>query len=276
MRKTSLVSALTATAFLAGASLAAPSALAQDGMAAPQDMPLPSKQYVIDVGVGALVSPKYEGADKMMVSPLPIISFGRFYLPGLGQVSDGEKTTRGFFVFPSINFLGERKASDSVTLTGTKKIDWALELGLGAGFRYDWFSAFVELRQGMNGHTGQVGQVGADIILNPMERLELAFGPRADFASGKYMSTYLGVTAAEAAAALGNQTPDTNGGGVKYGGLSGRARYPVTHTTALHLQAGWDRYIGDARKSPIVRRGHENQFSVGVGVTYRFAFDLFD
>ncbi|WP_249692065.1 MipA/OmpV family protein [Stappia sp. WLB 29] len=275
MRKNTLVSALTAAALLAGASLAAPAALAQDGMAAPQDMPLPSRQYVIDLGVGALVKPKYEGADKMMVSPLPIISFGRFYLPGLGQVSDGEKTTRGVFFFPSINFVGERKASDSVKLTGTDKVDWALELGLGAGFRYDWFSAFVELRQGINGHSGQVGQVGADVILNPMERLEIAFGPRADFASGDYMGTYFGVTAAEAAASLGNLTAYKASGGFKSVGLSGRASYAVTDQTALHLQAGWDRYIGDARNSPIVRRGNENQFSIGAGVTYRFSFDLF-
>lgn len=276
MRKNTFVSALTAAAILAGASLAAPAALAQDGMAAPQDMPLPSRQYVIDVGVGALVSPRYEGADKMMVSPLPIISVGRFYLPGFGQVSDGEKTTRGVFFFPSFSFVGERKASDSVKLTGTNKIDWALELGLGAGFRYDWFRAFVELRQGINGHTGQVGQVGADVILNPLERLEIAFGPRADFASGDYMSTYFGVTAAEAAASLGNLTAYKASGGFKSIGLSARASYAVTDTTALHLQAGWDRYIGDARKSPIVRRGHENQFTIGAGVTYRFSFDLFD
>lgn len=276
MRKSTFVSALTAAALLAGATLAAVPVRAQDGMSPPEDLPLPRKQYVIDIGVGALVQPKYEGAEKMLVSPLPIISVGRFYLPGLGQVAEGDSTKRGFFMFPSINFVGERKASDSVTLTGTRTVDWALELGVGAGFRYDWFRAFVELRQGINGHTGQVGQIGADVILNPMDRLELSFGPRADFASGEYMDTYFGVTAAEAAASLGNLTAYNPGGGFKSVGLVGRASYAVTDTTALHLQAGWDRYIGDARNSPIVRRGNENQFSIGAGVTYRFAFDLFD
>jgi MipA family protein len=276
MRKSTFVSALTAAALLAGVSLASAPARAQDGMSPPENLPLPSKQYVIDIGVGALVQPKYEGADKMLVSPLPIISVGRFYLPGFGQVAEGGTTKRGFFMFPSINFIGERKASDSVSLTGTRTVDWALELGLGAGFRYDWFRAFVEVRQGINGHNGQVGQIGADIIVNPMERLELSFGPRADFASGRYMDTYFGATAPPPPASLGNLTAYNAGGGFKSVGLVGRASYAVTDTTALHLQAGWDRYIGDARNSPIVRGGNENQFSIGAGVTYRFAFDLFD
>jgi outer membrane protein len=272
MRNFKLLTVLASVATLA---LAAPAG-AQDGLAPPDDLPVPQKQYVIDLGVGALAKPKYEGADKLLVMPMPIISVGRFYLPGFGQVADGETKTRGAFFFPSFNYVGERKASDSASLTGTRTVDWALELGLGAGFRYDWFRAFVELRQGINGHSGQVGQVGADVIFNPMERLQLSIGPRADFASGDYMSTYFGVTAAEAAASGGALTAYNAGGGFKSLGILGRASYAVTDTTALHLQAGWDRFIGDAKNSPIVRGGNEDQFSIGAGVTYRFAFDLFD
>lgn len=270
------IAKLLAASLLSASFLSAGPGLAQDGMSAPDDLPLPQKQYVVDLGVGALVKPKYEGADKMLAYPLPIISVGRFYLPGFGQVAEGGAVKRGVFFFPSFNFIGERKASDSTRLTGTNKIDWALELGVGAGFRYDWFRAFVELRQGINGHTGQVGQIGADVVFNPMERLQLSFGPRADFASGNYMDTYFGVTAAEAAAPGSVLTAYDPSGGFKSLGLVGRASYAVTDTTALHLQAGWDRFIGDAKNSPIVKAGNENQFTVGVGVTYRFAFDLFD
>lgn len=50
----------------------------------------------------------------------------------------------------------------------------------------------------------------------------------------------------------------------------------MTNETSLHLQAGWDRYVGDAAKSPIVKTGDKDRFTIGAGVTYRFSFDLFD
>ena len=77
--KTSLLAVATLLAMGAGAS-------AQDSLTPPDDMPLPKRQYVVDLGIGALAQPKYEGADKLMVTPMPIISFARFYFPGFGQV----------------------------------------------------------------------------------------------------------------------------------------------------------------------------------------------
>ena len=105
------------------------SALAQSGEISSQDA---TKQFVVDLGIGAIVQPRYESADSYLVYPMPIVSVGRFYLPGLGQVVDGRRKS-GVFFFPSFNFIGERKASDSSDLTGTNTVDWALELGLGGG-----------------------------------------------------------------------------------------------------------------------------------------------
>ena len=141
-----------------------------------EDRPLPAKQYVIDLGAGVSYQPRYPGADSYLVTPFPIINFGRFYLPGVGQVADGTVVKRGVDFYPSLNFNGERKASDSADLTGTNGVDWALELGVGAGYRYDWLRGFVEVRQGINGHTGQVAEFGVDVILNPSDRLELVVG----------------------------------------------------------------------------------------------------
>jgi len=249
---------------------------AQDGVSAPEDRPLPAKQFVLDLGGGAIVKPKYPGAEDYLVYPFPIVSVGRFYVPGLGQVVEGDKTKRGFFVYPSFDFYGERKASDSSDLTGTRTVDWAVELGLGAGYRYDWLRGFVELRQGFNGHEGQVAEFGVDFITNPMDRLEVIFGPRASWASNDYMDTYFGVTAAEAAASGGALTAFNADSGFKTVGLVARASYAWTDETTFHLQGGWDHFVGDADNSPIVNAGSGDQFSVGVGVSYRFAFDIFD
>jgi outer membrane scaffolding protein for murein synthesis (MipA/OmpV family) len=249
---------------------------AQDGSSAPEDRPLPARQYVLDLGGGAIVKTKYPGAEDYLVYPFPIVSVGRFYVPGLGQVVEGEQSPRGFFFYPSFDFNGERKASDSSDLTGTRTVDWAVELGLGAGYRYDWLRGFVELRQGFNGHEGQVAEFGIDFISNPMDRLEVIFGPRASWGSDDYMDTYFGVTPAEAAAPGSSLTAFNSDSGFKTVGLVARASYAWTDETTFHLQGGWDRFVGDANNSPIVRAGSEDQFSVGVGISYRFAFDVFD
>jgi outer membrane scaffolding protein for murein synthesis (MipA/OmpV family) len=246
-------------------------ALAQGGSLSAEDA---TRQFVIDLGVGAMVKPRYEASDSYLVYPFPLIQMGRFYVPGLGQVVEGRGRT-GVFFYPSFGFVGERKASDTTDLTGTDKIDWALELGLGGGFRTQHWRAFGEIRQGINGHNGQVGQFGFDGILYPGEKWELSFGPRADFASGSYMDTYFGVTSTEAAASGGRLSEYNPSAGFKSVGLAARVSYDLNDDVRLHLQGGYDRLVGDAADSPIAKVGSENQFNVGLGFTYRFAFDVF-
>ncbi len=233
------------------------------------------RQFEIDLGVGAIVKPRFASSESYLLAPFPIVSVGRFYVPGLGQVVDGRRKS-GLFFYPSFGFVGERSAKDAKDLTGTKDVDWALELGLGAGYRTEYFRVFAELRQGINGHTGQVGQLGFDGIFYPTERLELSVGPRAAFASNEYMDTYFSVSSAEAAASGGKLSAYNAGTGFKSVGLAARASYDWTDKTRLHLQAGYDRLVGDAADSPITAQGSKDQFSVGMGVSYKFSFDLFN
>ncbi len=263
---------LSRAALAAALSAASGAALAESGQISEQDA---TKQFVIDLGVGAIGKPRYEAADSYLIYPFPLISVGRFYLPGLGQVVDGRRRS-GVFFYPSFNFIGERKASDSTDLTGTDTVDWAVEVGLGGGFRTNHFRAYAELRQGFNGHTGQVGQLGVDAIVYPHEKWEVSFGPRADFASEDYMDTYFGVTASEAANSGGRLTAYDPGAGFKSVGLAARASYDWNDDFRLHIQGGYDRLVGDAADSPIADGGSKDQFSLGVGVTYRFAFDVFN
>lgn len=207
--------------------------------------------------------------------PVPIINLERLYVPGFGQVMDGSVKTRGIGIYPSFSFNGERKASDSVALTGTQTIDWAAEIGFGVNYRYDWLMGFAEVRQGFGGHDGQVATLGLDLISQPTDRLELVWGPRVDWGSGDYMETYFGVTPAEAAASGGRLSAYSPSAGVTSVGVAVEANYAYTEKSTLHLNAGWDRFVGDAADSPIVNGGSENQFSIGAGVSYRFDFDLF-
>mgnify|MGYP001817652686 CR=1 FL=1 len=250
-------------------------ALAQDLVSEYQDVQTSQKQYEVKLGVGLQLSNKYPGADKSILVPYPIIVVDRLYVPGFGQVVDGVEKTRGWGVYPSFNFNGERKASDSLDLLGTNTIDWSLEAGLGVRYRYDWLRGYAEFRQGFNGHTGQVGAFGLDIITQPTEELEFVFGPRVDWGTQNYTDTYFGVTAPEAAL---NPllTPFNAGSGLTSAGLQATANYDINEDVTLHFRAGWDRYVGDAAKSPIVKAGSKDQFRIGAGVSYRFNFDVFE
>ena len=57
--------------------------------------------------------------------------------------------------------------------------------------------------------------------------------------------------------------------------MAAGADYEFNEKTTFHLRANWDRYVGDAADSPIIKAGSEDQFSVGIGISYRFNFDVF-
>ncbi|SDR28678.1 MipA/OmpV family protein [Pseudovibrio sp. Tun.PSC04-5.I4] len=254
--------------FLAGLALASVSshALAEDSFT-PDDLTeeQASKRYVVDIGVAGFVNPKYDGSDEYIIYPLPLIAFSRFYLPGFGQVKEGED--QGLFIYPSFGFVGERNPSDSADLAGTTRVPWAGEIGLGGGFSKDWFRAFIEVRHGFNGHRGFVGRAGIDVITEVTDKLTFVFGPRIDAADGSYMDTYFSVGAGTPSG------PYQAEGGFKSFGAVVRASYALNPKVGLHLQGGYDRLIGDAANSPITQS--DNMWSVGLGATYRFAWDMF-
>ena len=227
-------------------------------------------QYDFGLGIGALAKPKYPGADDYIVVPYPIFAAGRLYVPFIGQT---ESKTSGFYFYPSFGVNGERKPSDDKSLKGTKKVPWALDLGVGAGVRQGIFQGYGSIRQGVTGHEGQTGEFGFNLVLPASPRVEVAFGPKATWGSEDYMDTYFGVTGAEAAA--GSLKKYDPSGGIISAGLNLRTTYRWTETTSLHVRANWDRLVGEAADSPIVKAGSKDQWSVGVGISRRFDFNLF-
>ena len=124
-------------------------------------------------------------------------------------------------------------------------------------YRYDWIRGFVEVRQGFNGYSGQVADFGVDFIANPTEDLQLMVGPRASWGSADYMKTYFGVSAKEAAVPGSILEEYDADPGFNRLGVAATASYGITDTTTFHVRAGWDRLVGDAADSPIVKEGSE-------------------
>ncbi|MEI7601348.1 MAG: MipA/OmpV family protein [Aestuariivirga sp.] len=231
-------------------------------------------QYVLDLGAGVLAQSRYPGSDETIFVPYPLIAVSKFFLPGYGQI-DGDTDTRRLTIYPSFNYIGKRNSSDSNELRGLDDVSWAVEAGLGVSYRYDWIRGFAEVRQGFNGYSGQVAQFGIDVIASPTEDLELRFGPRAGWGSQNYMDTYFGISSREAADSPIYDKSYKADAGFNTVGLAGSATYNLTDDWKLHALVGWDRLVGDAGNSPIVKEGSENQYYAGGGLTYRFAFDLF-
>ncbi|MEM6667002.1 MAG: MipA/OmpV family protein, partial [Pseudomonadota bacterium] len=95
------------------------------------------------------------------------------------------------------------------------------------------------------------------------------------FADDEYMDTYFGVSNAEAARS--RFTAFDAGAGIKSAGVIADTRYQWNDNWAVTAEASWHRLVGDAADSPVVDlAGEENQFTAGIGVAYRFRFDLFN
>ena len=177
---------------------------------------------------------------------------------------------RGFGIRGSFRYIGERDDDDYGELEGLDDIDAAYEVGLGAGYAGENYYVFADVRRGFGGHEAWVGEVGADAVFRPSERLRVTFGPRAFFGSDDYASTYFDVSAAEAAASSFNAY-DADGGLISTGVELGM-RYKLSENWGLSGAVTYDRFRGDAEDSPIVQQGSEDQWGARLGVTRTFSF----
>lgn len=260
-----------AASLVLGASILAAPVLAADGSTY-SGPPVDGSDLVLVLGAGALVQPSWEGSDEIVFSPWPIVSLE--YL-SLGRFTLGGGPARAFSLRPSFGFRGERDDTEDARLNGIGDVDPAFELGAAASVRYGYFLANLAVRRGFGGHDGFVGEASAEIVIEPTDRWSFAFGPEVTFADDEYMDTYFGVSAAQAAAS--GLTPFNAGAGFKSAGLIARSRYALTDAWTLHAKASWHHLLGDAADSPIIKAaGNENQFMAGVGLSYRFRFDLFN
>ena len=93
-------------------------------------------------------------------------------------------------------------------------------------------------------------------------------------ATTQYMKTYFGVTPVESVqSGLGVYNPS---GGIKGAGFEVSGRYEFTPQWALVGMAFYERLVGDAADSPIVRLGDDNQITAKLGLSYKLGLKLFN
>lgn len=234
--------------------------------------PVRTYDIVLEVGAGGQVRPAYEGAKAYEFAPTGFVTVHQLWLPWFGTVRDG-RPKDGWSFGPSFRYLSGRESNDYAQLRGLNDIDAAFEVGARVAYTFGMFRPSVAIRQGFGGHSGIVGEAAFDAVLYPTAATEFTIGPRVSFANGEYMRTYFGVSPVESANS-GLLVYDA-GSGIKGMGVELTGRYRFNEKWALASSFSYEKLLGDAKDSPIVRTGDDDQFSAKLGITYTFAQKLF-
>jgi outer membrane protein len=227
----------------------------------------------VRVGAGAELRPQYPGADADKVGPLFDVSIAHGTDPFKFKAPDDSAgsavvSTKNFSFGPAANFVGSRRDSDVGAPVG--RVPPTLEAGLFAGYRLgDSFRLRGELLKGIGGHKGVRAQLGVDRVWRDGDRYVFSIGPRLLVSDARYQRAYFGVTPA-AALASGLPTYTPSGGIYGIAAASGMS-VQLNSRWGLFGYGRYERLVGDAAKSPIVRQfGSRNQLSAGVGLSYTF------
>lgn len=260
---------LPATLRLAALTGAAALALA----AAPASAQDESRGHTITIGAGAQTYPKYPGADSYGINPLPIFGFRREGTPMPFQAPDegfgfgllGRDSA--FNLGPALRFQGKRDEDDVGAPVGdvgiTVEVGGFVEIFPTRNIRLR-----AEVRQGIGGHDGLVGDLGADFVVRDENTYIFSIGPRARWADNDFHDAYFGVPVAIPASGLAAYDP---GSGFYAVGAMAGITYKLGRNWGLRGYAGYDRLIRDAADSPIVRAfGSRAQFSGGAGLFFEF------
>lgn len=184
---------------------------------------------------------------------------------GINFIGDDEDMSAGFVLATS-----PRRRQRDVGLD-VRNVGFGVEAG---GFAQSWLGDAVrlraEVRQGIGGHGGMTADVAADLVYRDRaDDVHLTLGLRLRWGNGRHQRRYFGVTAEEALAnGIAAYRP---GSGIYAYGAVASAHVVVAPTIGVYGFGGYERLIGDAADSPIVRTvGNRDQVSFGIGLSYRF------
>jgi MipA family protein len=237
-----------------------------------------ARDWQVSIGGRVSATPRYEGADDIMVRPSPTFSVQpanrpyRFTPPD-GGTSFALISNKHLEFGPMARFRHSRKDKDE--LVGFDKIKWAAEPGAYLDvWPVSWLRLHGEARHGVAGHKGTVGDVGFDLVGEAGD-WDFSIGGRTGWGDKKYMRKYFGVTSLEAARSpFINQTYDPQGGR-RYAGVTVGAAYHVSKRILIRGGGGYQRLAEKAGDSPIVSiAGSRNQYFGSIGVSYSFDVGL--
>lgn len=264
--------------------LIAPISIGLSALAQPVDQP---RGWSTEVGAGLISSPMYRGADEQQLMLVPDVRvsyddvFSASVARGARYVAWREGNAQAG-PLARIDFGRDEDGDspfriagdDPVALRGLHEVDATVLAGLFVAYETGAWKAEAELLQGLGGHEGLVAVLSLDHTVTlsaPDDRGPpwiIATGPWFQWASADYNDAYFGLTAADALAS--GLTRYEAEAGVNAAGWAARVVRPLTRSAALFAFVNYERLLGDAADSPLVReRGDANQFSAGLFVSYK-------
>lgn len=270
---------------LLGAGLVATAAMAPSPLAAQTPSPLANWQYSvgevlvplggplpewrITLGAGAQMQPIYEGSKRYQALPSAVLDVRYKNIAflsageGLGvNVVRGPTYRAGLAVAYDLG----RNHHAQHRLTGLGNVRAAPEAKLFAEYFLLPFVYTFDVRKGIGGHDGVIGDLGLYVPLPAAKDFYVFTGPTVTFADGDYMQAYFGISPAQAARSQFHVF--TARGGLDRAGWGVTAVYKYSERWWLEAQGTWEYMLGDAGRSPIVE--DRSQFAAGVNVLYRF------
>ncbi len=239
---------------------------AQDLSSSRQSVGQPSKDRIV-IGLGAAVTPVYQGADDYRVLPLPAIDIveGRFFANfrnGVGlNLVDDRALTIGAGVTP---MPGYRRRD---VPTGVDRLSWGVGGRVFANLTGGGVVATLGATQGITGSTGGFiadASLSYPVILNP--KVIITPSIATSFADGKHMDGYFGVNAREAAAS----GLDQYRGKVGFKDISALLNivYRLDSRWSVTGSVGATSLLGRVKDSPLVE--HATRPNGFLALAYRF------
>jgi outer membrane protein len=230
----------------------------------------------VRVGVGAQNRPAAPGADRREWAPLFDFALSRGPGPFEFEAPDDNFDIRlynkdGLSFGPVAAYEAGRRNRDFGERVG--KVPSTIEAGAFAQYQVsEMFRLRGEVRHGIGGHNGLIASLGADAVWRDGDRYVISAGPRVNFSNSRYQREFFGVSA-ERSLLTGLDEYDPDGGIHSIGATSG-VNFQLTGPIGVFGFARYERLVGDAGKSPIVRElGSRGQASAGLGLTYTFNLD---
>lgn len=235
------------------------------------DIGLAGSSLIVGLGVAGGFAPTYEGSKRYEFVPAPAVSLS------WNDTLVIDNTTARLTVIrtpwlqagPLAAWRPGRQQDDDHRLRGLGDVDDAFDLGAYARIGFGGWSASVSARQDVIDSGGALVGFDTGYELPLSESFSLSVGADATWASDDAMSANFGVTRRQARRSRYDEFDAE--AGFKNAGLSLGASYALSERWSLRAVTGYERLLGDAARSPIVKQGGTADQAYGfISVTYRF------
>jgi outer membrane scaffolding protein for murein synthesis (MipA/OmpV family) len=221
------------------------------------------------IGGGVALQPRYEGARRYRLQPAPVVDI---HYRDLAFISDGEglgyNLIRGKTYRAGIALTYDLGRDQDIDphLRGLGNVDAAPEAKLYADFAILPFIFDLDLRRGIGGHDGYIGDIAFHVPIPLGQQLFVFAGPSVTLADGRYMQAYFGVDPVQASRSQFRRFDAR--GGLKRAGLGATVVYTFGDHWMLASDLAAARLLGDAARSPVVESRAE--FTVDASIVYKF------